>query len=90
MAALGPVGQTIERKLTAAFTPIRLDIVDESQLHAGHSGAHPTGESHFRVRIASDMFAGLSRVAQHRLVNETLRDELKGRVHALAIETSAG
>jgi BolA family transcriptional regulator, general stress-responsive regulator len=89
MAALGPVGQSIEAKLTKAFSPRRLEVIDESHQHAGHAGAHPAGESHFRVKIAARAFSGLARVAQHRLVNEALCDELKARVHALAIETSA-
>jgi BolA family transcriptional regulator, general stress-responsive regulator len=86
---LGPVGRDIERKLMAAFAPKRLAVIDESHLHAGHAGANPKGESHFRVRIAADAFAGQSRVQQHRLVNEALSEELRTRVHALAIETSA-
>jgi BolA protein len=87
--ALGPVGNNIKDKLTRAFRPQLLDIIDESHLHAGHSGSHPQGESHFRVKIVSQAFAGRSRVDCHRLVNETLADELKSRVHALAIQASA-
>jgi BolA protein len=52
----------------------------------GHAGSRPEGETHFRVRIASAQLNGLTRVAQHRAINETLADELKGGVHALAIE----
>jgi len=58
-------------------------------LHAGHRSSPGTGESHFRVLIVSEMFAGRSRVERHRLVNESLADELKGKVHALAIKTFA-
>jgi BolA family transcriptional regulator, general stress-responsive regulator len=83
---LGPVGNRIKQKLSAALTPSYLEIRDESNQHHGHSGAHPSGESHFRVKIASEQFNGKSRVDKHRLVNEALAEELTSRVHALAIE----
>jgi BolA family transcriptional regulator, general stress-responsive regulator len=83
---LGPIGAMLESKLNAAFSPSLLQVIDESHQHHGHSGAHPSGESHFRVRISSGYLIGLSRVAQHRKINEALAEELKGRVHALAIE----
>jgi BolA protein len=63
-------------------------VIDESHQHAGHSGAHAQGESHFRVKIMAEAFRGQSRVNQHRLVNQVLAAELKTRVHALALETS--
>jgi BolA family transcriptional regulator, general stress-responsive regulator len=85
---LGPVGQVLKAKLVAAFSPSHFELIDESNQHHGHSGAHPSGESHFRVKIASDAFQGKSRVQQHRLINEVLAAELKARVHALAIEIS--
>jgi BolA family transcriptional regulator, general stress-responsive regulator len=85
---LGPVGQVLKAKLVAAFSPSHFELIDESNQHHGHSGAHPSGESHFRVKIASDAFQGKSRVQQHRLINEVLAVELKARVHALAIEIS--
>ena len=85
---LGPVGKTLEDKLRTAFNPTSLSVIDESHQHAGHTGAHPMGESHFRVKIMSEAFRGVSRVQQHRLVNAALEDELKARVHALAIETA--
>ena len=81
------VRAVIEKKLTAALTPTRLSIVDESHLHAGHSGARPEGETHFRVEIASDRFDGVGRVQRQRLVYEILAEELKGSVHALALKT---
>lgn len=83
---LGPVGQIMKAKLVAAFSPSILELIDESNQHHGHSGAHPSGESHFRVKISSATFQGKSRVQQHRLINEALAAELKARVHALAIE----
>jgi BolA protein len=83
---LGPMGQKMREKLAAAFNPSKFELIDESNQHHGHAGAHPSGESHFRLRIAADAFQGLSRVSQHRLVNAALAEELRQRVHALAIE----
>jgi BolA protein len=80
----------ITAALTAALVPTNLEVIDESHLHAGHAGARPEGETHYRVRITSTVFSGQSRVAQHRMVNEALAAELAGGLHALAIETSAG
>jgi BolA protein len=83
------VETTIREKLTQAFQPVRLEVVNESHLHAGHRGSPGSGESHFRVLIVSALFAGKSRLARHRLVNETLAAELEGKVHALALVTRA-
>ena len=69
--------------------PVRLDVINESDMHAGHRSSPGTGESHFRVLIVSEMFAGKSRVDRHRLVNEILKDEVGGRIHALALATYA-
>lgn len=80
---------TIREKLTSAFTPTRLDVINESELHAGHRNSPGTGESHFRVLIVSPAFAGASRVARHRAVNKVLAQELHGKVHALALHTFA-
>lgn len=79
----------MREKLIDALEPIRLDVVNESHLHAGHHGSPGTGESHFRVLVVSPKFAGLNRVARHRLVNEALAAELKGGIHALAIKAYA-
>lgn len=81
--------QRLKQKLMIALEPTRLDIVNESQLHAGHRSSPGTGESHFRVLIVSERFSGLTRVARHRLVNDALADELSGRIHALALTTLA-
>ena len=86
---LGLVGKTLEAKLQAAFTPVSLQVIDESLLHQGHAEARPDGESHFRVRIVAAAFKGKSRVEQHRMINQVLALELKERVHALAIEATA-
>jgi BolA family transcriptional regulator, general stress-responsive regulator len=83
------VEATIRKKLTEAFTPTRLDVINESHLHAGHRSSPGTGESHFRVLIVSAAFAGASRVARHRAVNKLLEAELKGKVHALALNIYA-
>jgi BolA protein len=81
------VATTIESKLTAALQPARVKVVDESELHKGHAGHRPGGESHFRVEIVSAVFEGQSRVARQRRVYEILADELKAGVHALALKT---
>ena len=83
------VKSRIEEKLKAALAPERLDIEDESHLHAGHAGARPGGESHFRLYVVSKAFIGKSRVERHRLVNSILAEELADRVHALAIHALA-
>ena len=86
---LGPIGQTISAKLRDAFAPDSLEVIDESHQHAGHAGARPDGESHFRVKIVAKAFRAKSRVEQHRMVNAVLAAELRERVHALAIQASA-
>lgn len=82
---LGPIGRTIHEKLTRRFNPINLRVIDESSHHAGHSGAHAEGESHFKVQIVAQEFSGQSLVQCHRLINEALAQELEERVHALSI-----
>ena len=86
---MGPVGQRITQKLVQAFAPVALEVIDESHHHAGHAGSRPDGESHFRVRIVAEAFRAKSRVEQHRMVNAALADEMRERVHALAIQASA-
>jgi BolA family transcriptional regulator, general stress-responsive regulator len=79
----------LREKLMVALEPTRLDIVNESELHAGHRSSPNTGESHFRILIVSPRFAGVSRVGRHRMVNAAIADELLGRIHALALSTYA-
>jgi BolA family transcriptional regulator, general stress-responsive regulator len=79
----------IAEKLTKAFAPERLEVIDESHRHAGHAGARPGGETHYSVHIVSQAFAGKSRLDRHRMVNATLASELQGGVHALAIRAAA-
>lgn len=81
------VAQTIRGKLTAALAPTELEVEDQSARHAGHAGARPGGESHFRVRIVSQAFAGATRVSRHRQVYAILDEELAAGVHALALTT---
>jgi BolA protein len=83
------VRDQIAEKLSVKFTPSHLEVLDESEKHRGHGGYREGGETHFRVRIAAPAFSGMSRLAQHRAVMDTLAAELKGGVHALAIEVIA-
>ncbi len=83
------VAQEMERLLTEAFEPTRLDIVNDSASHAGHSGDDGSGESHFTVVIEAPVFADKSRVERQRMVNKALGDIPGDRVHALAIQASA-
>ena len=77
----------LEARLRQRLAPTQLEVIDESQLHAGHAGANGTGlGTHFRVRIASPMFDSKSRVARHRLVYDSLQDLMDQGLHALAIE----
>ena len=82
------VQETIRAKLQDAFSPEALEVTDESHQHAGHAGARPGGESHFRVRMKAAAFTGMSRVARSRAVHAALSAELAGPVHALALELS--
>lgn len=79
------VAEEIRQRLEAAFAPIRLEVIDESHRHAGHAGARPGGETHFRVAIVAAAFAGKSRLERQRLVHACLADALAGPVHALSI-----
>ena len=74
--------------LRQQLQPTALEVLDESWQHEGHAGANGSGfGTHFRVRIASPLFAGKPRVAQHRLVYDALRNFIDQGVHAIAIET---
>jgi BolA protein len=79
----------LREKLMLELRPTRLDVINESEMHAGHSSSPGTGESHFRILVVSKMFSGRSRVERHRLVNDLLKDEIQGGVHALALATVA-
>lgn len=79
----------LREKLMVALEPIRLDIINESEMHAGHRSSPGTGESHFRILIVSEAFAGKSRVDRHRMVNDILGEDVGRRIHALALSTFA-
>lgn len=79
------VKDEIAQRLTSAFTPERLEVVNESHQHAGHAGDDGTGESHFLIVIRAKAFQPMSRVARHRAVHQALGD-LNGRVHAIALD----
>lgn len=83
------IATKIREKLTTALAPTQLTITDDSHRHQGHGGHHPDGESHFTVELVSARFTGMSRVARQRLVYDILADEMKERVHALALRTLA-
>ena len=75
------------KKRLAELAPIRLEVIDESELHRGHAGWREGGQTHFRIRMAAPVLAGLSRGERHRLVNRTLGN-IVPRIHALAMELS--
>ena len=79
----------ITQKLTEAFAPESVRVIDESHEHAGHAGHRPGGESHFRLYIVSEAFRGKGRLERHRMINAVLAAELGGGVHALAIHATA-
>jgi BolA protein len=83
------VKDIISARLVEGLRPDTLTVTDESHLHAGHAGSRPEGETHFRVQITAQTFAGKSRVERHRLINALVAEELRTRVHALAIEARA-
>jgi BolA protein len=85
----GPVAEEITRRLTAALDPAHLVVRDDSEMHRGHAGHDPRGESHFTVEIVSSSFAGMNRVQRQREVNAALADLLVDRIHALAIKARA-
>jgi len=86
---MAETAERMRRKLEAAFSPTRLEIVDDSHRHAGHVGASPEGETHFSVTIVAAAFSGAARVARQRLVYAALAEELRGGVHALQLRTLA-
>lgn len=86
---MGAIIDALQIKLTTAFQPTRLEIVDDSHRHAGHAGAREGGESHFNVTIESAAFAGTGRVERQRMVHKVLAAELAGPVHALSVKALA-
>jgi BolA family transcriptional regulator, general stress-responsive regulator len=84
----GPVQTEMEALLTAAFSPTRLAVINDSASHSGHMGDDGSGESHFTVEIESAAFVGVNRVMRQRMVNKALGDLPGERVHALAIKAT--
>lgn len=88
-AATGPVAREMIERLTAALSPTRIELEDQSQQHIGHAGHDPRGESHFALIIESPTFAGMTRVERQRKVYAALGELMRERVHALTIKASA-
>lgn len=78
--------ERIEKKIREGLSPEAFTLTDDSHKHAGHAGAHASGETHFTLSVTSAAFNGLSRVAQQRLVYGLLADEMRERVHALVLD----
>ena len=85
----GTVASEIEQLLREAFSPTRLEVINDSAKHHGHAGDDGSGESHFTVVIEAPAFADKSRLDRQRMVNKALGDIPGERVHALAIQASA-
>lgn len=83
---MGEVAEKLRARLETALEPEHLEIIDDSRLHAGHAGARPEGETHFRVVIVSRHFAGLSRVERQRVVHRAAGDLLEERIHAFSAQ----
>lgn len=85
----GPVQREMEARLGEALSPTRLEVVNDSASHRGHTGDDGSGESHFTVIVEAPAFAGKSRLERQRMVNRALGDIPGDRVHALSIRASA-
>jgi len=83
-----PIADEISEKLTAAFAPSVLEVVDDSESHRGHGGWREGGETHFNVKIVAAELGPMSRINRHRAVHAALTPELVGRIHALALDIS--
>lgn len=75
----------IRAAIETAFAPATVEVLDESHRHAGHAGARPEGETHYRVRAVAAAFAGMTRVARSRAVHELLAGEFQSGLHALSL-----
>ena len=82
------VAEEIRRRL-GALAPVRMDLVDESAQHAGHAGASPGGDTHWKLTIVSAAFAGKSTVARHRMIYQALGELMQRPIHALSIKALA-
>ncbi len=86
---MGKVADAIRMRLTEAFQPQSLEVIDDSDRHSGHSGTREGGESHFTVKLTSEAFAGLGRVERQRRINAALADQFAAGLHALSIKALA-
>lgn len=82
------VAAEIRRRLEA-LSPGRLELVDESAKHAGHAGAAPGGNTHWKLTIVSDAFTGTNTVARHRMIYQALGELMQDPIHALSITARA-
>ncbi len=82
------VAEEMRRRL-GALAPLRMELVDESAKHAGHAGAAPGGDTHWRLTIASAAFEGKSKVTRHRMVYQALGELMQQPIHALSITALA-
>ena len=85
----GPIATEMLRRLEAALSPTRIELIDDSEQHLGHAGYNPAGESHFTLRVESAAFAGKNRVERQRMIYAALGDLMRERVHALSIRATA-
>lgn len=83
------IADEITDRLTTAFQPDTLEVVDDSESHRGHGGWREGGETHFNVLIRADAFGPMSRIARHRAIHTALGADLVGRIHALALDVGA-
>ena len=88
LTSTGPVADEIIRRLTAALSPTRVQLIDDSERHRGHGGHNPAGESHFSLFIESPAFADMTRLQRQRAVYAALGELMESRVHALSIRAS--
>jgi BolA protein len=86
---MGAVADVMRKKLSVVFSPVLLEIEDDSARHHGHAGAQPGGETHFNVVIEAAAFKGMARVQRQRAVYTALAEELAGPVHALSVKALA-
>ena len=82
------VAEDIRRRL-GALAPARLELLDESAQHAGHSGASPGGNTHWKLTIVSASFAGKPKVARHRMIYQALGELMRHPIHALSIDAKS-
>lgn len=86
---MGRVADAMRAKLAERFRPVHIELIDESSRHAGHAGARPEGETHFRLVIVAEAFRGVGRLARQRIVHDCLAEDLRGPVHALSLALHA-